>query len=275
MVVKMQYIEREFQPPEDSFFLFGPRGTGKSTWLKAHYPEAVRIDLLEADTFRNYSAAPERLRNLILTHPHCLTIIIDEVQKVPELLSEIHALIEKKRGIQFILTGSSSRKLKRAGVDLLAGRAVMRHFFPFSPSELGEKFSLEKALQTGTLPLVWDAKNPQEKLKTYVSLYLKEEVQEEGLVRKIGDFARFLEIISFSHGAILNTSNIARECQVNRSTVENYLQILKDLMLGFTLENFTRRAQRELSSHPKFYLFDPGVFLALRPRGHLDSDQEY
>ncbi len=270
----MHYLARYFQPPKESFFLFGPRGTGKSTWLKKQYPHALWIDLLEPDLFRKYSAFPEQLRNLIDANPDKKVLIIDEVQKIPDLLPLVHALIEEKKGIQFILTGSSSRKLKRFGVDLLAGRAHLFHLHPFLPSELGQNFSLEKSLEIGMLPLVWASDDPQKTLSSYTSLYLKEEVQAESLVRKVGNFSRFLEVISFSHAAILNSANLARESENHRSTVDNYLQILKDLLLGYTLDIFTKRAKRELSSHPKFYFFDSGVFHSLRPKGPLDRPQE-
>ena len=266
--------KRFIKGPKESFFLFGPRGTGKSTWLRLTYPNSIWIDLLDPEKLRYYSAWPERLRETIQTEPHKKIIVIDEVQKAPELLPLIHSIIEEKRGLQFILTGSSSRKLRRTGANLLAGRALLRFMYPFYASELGADFSLKKALQIGTLPIVWDASTPEETLKTYAALYLKEEIQAEGLVRQVGDFARFLEISSFSHGNLLNSTNISRECDVARKTVENYLGILEDLLLSFTLPVFTKRAKRELSAHPKFYLFDPGVFRSLRPKGPLDKPEE-
>lgn len=186
----------------------------------------------------------------------------------------MHSLIEEKKGLQFILTGSSSRKLKRSAGDLLAGRALKRVFHPFIASELRERFSLDRALHEGLLPLVVMGKNPSDILETYVSLYLQEEIQAEGLVRNLESFSRFLEVVTFSHGSLLNTSNIARECEVKRKTVENYLNILEDLMLAYELPVFTKRARRELSSHPKFYLFDSGVFYTLRPKGILDRVEE-
>ena len=146
--------------------------------------------------------------------------------------------------------------------------------YPFIASELGEQFSLEKALQVGLVPIIWEANDPLEKLKTYVALYLKEEVQAEGLVRHIGNFARFMEVASFSHGSLLNTTEISREAQVKRQTVDNYLQILEDLLLAFTLSVFTRRTKRALVSHSKFYYFDTGIFRYLRPKGILDREAE-
>jgi uncharacterized protein len=271
---KNSEIIRFFQAPKESFFLLGPRGTGKSTWLRSHFPNALWIDLLEPELMSYYGARPERLRDTINAFPDKKVVVIDEIQKLPILLSLIHAIIEEKSGIQFILTGSSARKLKRQGVDLLAGRALLRHMHPFIAAELGDFFNLEKAISKGLLPLAWDSTTPEEILKTYTALYLKEEVQMEGLVRNVGTFARFLEVMTFSHAAILNTSNIANECGTSRTTVDTYLQILKDLLLGYTLPVFTRRARRALSSHPKFYYFDSGIFCALRPKGPLDRPEE-
>ncbi|MHB1949527.1 MAG: ATP-binding protein [Gammaproteobacteria bacterium] len=270
----MENIIRFFQAPDKSYFLFGPRGTGKSTWLKIHYPDGVFIDLLEPDTYRVYRAFPERFQEFVTARNAVTTFIIDEVQKAPDLLSVVHLLIEKKQGWQFILTGSSSRKLKRQGVDLLAGRATLKHMHPFMAAELEDDFSLEKALSVGMLPLIYSSPNPLEDLKTYVALYMKEEVQMEGLVRNIDQFARFLEAISFSQASVLNYSNVARECGVSSKTVENYVEILDDLLLGFTLPIFSKKAKRHLISHPKFYYFDAGVYQAIRPKGPLDAPEE-
>ncbi len=269
----METVSRFFYAPKQSFFLFGPRGTGKSTWLKRHYPKSVVIDLLAPELFRLYSARPERLRE-IASGAEGKTIIIDEVQKVPDLLDVVHELLEKENEIQFILTGSSARKLKRTGVDLLAGRAIVKTMHPFMAAELGESFSLVDSLQIGLVPLITNALSPRETLASYVALYLKEEVQMEGVVRNIGAFSRFLEAASFSHGSTINVSEIARECQVKRKTVDNYLAVLDDLLLSFRVPVFSRRAKRHLISHPKFYYFDSGVFRSLRPTGPLDSPQE-
>lgn len=270
----MHFIPRFFKPPKQSYFLFGPRGTGKSTWLKNTYPEALWLDFLNFDVFRSYAAAPERLRKIVEPLADGSVIIIDEVQKIPEILSEVHGLIEQKRGFQFILTGSSARKLKKSGVDLLAGRALLKHMPPFFAGELGSGFDLVKTLKIGLLPLVVESESPEEVLKAYAGMYLKEEVQSEGLVRQIGDFARFLEVISFSHANQLNLANISRECETSRKTVESYLQILEDLLLSFTLTVFSHRAQRSLSNHSKFYIFDAGVFLSLRPQNFGDPKTE-
>jgi predicted AAA+ superfamily ATPase len=268
------YIPRFFKPPEHSYFLFGPRGTGKSTFLQRRYPEALWIDLLKPDIFRTYAAKPERLFELVQANPRKKIVIVDEVQKVPELLSAIHSLIEQKTGQTFIITGSSARRLKRTGVDLLAGRVLLRTFHPFLLSELSGKAAFAEILQHGLLPIVVGSANPAEVLETYIALYVREEVQIEGLVRNLGNFSRFLEAVSFSHGAVLNVSNVARECEIERKVVEGYIKILEDILLAFKIPIFTKKAKRVLISHPKFYFFDAGVFRALRPKGPLDRPEE-
>jgi len=270
----METITRFFTPPAESFFLFGPRGTGKSTFMRERFPDACYVDLLDPEMVRSFSARPERLAEVVRGQGGQKCFVIDEIQKVPELLSVIHKLIEEKQGYTFVLTGSSARKLKRTGVDMLSGRALLRTMHPFLASELGESFHLEEALQRGLLPLVYSSANPEDVLRSYAALYLREEVQMEGLVRNIGNFSRFLEAISFSHASILNLSNVARDCMVERKVVEGYTAILEDILLGFRLPVFTRRAKRELAGHPKFYLFDAGVFRSLRPRGPLDRPEE-
>ncbi len=270
----METIPRLLNAPEKSFFLFGPRGTGKSTWVRKTFPGAVRLDLLQADTFRTYSAKPETLRDLVAADEGPRTVVIDEVQKIPSLLEMVHTLMEERKNLRFILTGSSARKLKRAGVDLLAGRAVVRTLHPFLAFELGDGFHFAKALRDGLLPLVWESREPEDVLKAYAALYLREEVQMEGLVRNIGDFSRFLEAASFSHASELNLSNLSRECQIERKTAEGYMGVLEDLLLGFSLPVFTKRAKRATSARPKFYYFDAGVYRSLRPRGPLDRAEE-
>ena len=270
----MEYLNRFLVPAADHFFLFGPRGTGKTLWAKNQFPGALRIDLLNPATHRELAARPEKLIELVNGNPECAQILIDEVQKLPELLEVVHSLIEEKTGQQFVLTGSSARKLRRAGVNLLGGRAVHLSLHPYMAAELGERFNLSIALEQGMLPVVWGAKDPNQTLAAYNGLYLREEVQMEGLVRDVGAFARFLEAMSFSHAAVLNLSNVSRECQVKRKTCEGYLNILEDLLLGIRLPVFSKRAQRELAVHPKFYYFDTGVFRANRPTGPLDTPEE-
>jgi predicted AAA+ superfamily ATPase len=268
------YTERAMKPPTESYFLLGPRGTGKSTWLLNCYPKATRIDLLLGEEERKFSAFPERIRDVVKIMEPGETLILDEIQRAPNLLPEIHALIEEKKGIQFIMTGSSARKLRRTVSDLLGGRALLQQMGPFLASELGEQFSLSKALRVGLIPLIWESQDPVQRLNDYITLYLREEIQAEGLVRQISDFARFLEIASFSYASIWTTMDISRESSVKRATVDNYLQILEDLLLAFSLPVFSRRAKRKLIAHSKFYFFDVGIFRALRPRGILDLESE-
>ena len=269
-----KFTERFFRAPADSFFIFGPRGTGKSTWLKKTFPDAYLIDLLDDNTYRSHIAHPGRIKQIVKANPQTRRYIIDEIQKAPALLDSIHSLIEEYKTHQFILTGSSARKLRRGGVNLLGGRALLTHFHPFMAAELGADFSLDAALRNGLIPLIVSSNEPGKTLATYITLYLKEEVKEEGLVREISAFARFLEAFSLSHGSILNLSNIARECQVSRKIVENYLSIIEDLLLGYKLPVFTKRARRSMTAQPKFYLFDAGVYYHLRPGGPLDSPDE-
>ena len=204
----MDILRRFFPLPQQSFFLFGPRGTGKSTWLRHVFPDALIIDLLQPAVHRTLDARPERLTEFIDGRPQSRIVVIDEVQRVPELLSVVHALIEERREIRFVLTGSSARKLRRGGVDLLAGRALNRTLHPFMAAEL-PTFELDRALREGMLPLVWAATRPTEVLDSYASLYLDQEIRLEGLVRDAGSFARFLEAVSFSHGAVLNATEIS------------------------------------------------------------------
>jgi len=270
----MEIIDRFFKAPKTSFFLFGPRGTGKSTFVHQHFKDAIYIDLLDPERVRFFSAMPERLREMIEAQPESGFIVIDEVQRVPLLLSVVHSLIEDKKGWTFVLTGSSARKLKRTGIDLLGGRALLYTMHPFMAGELGRYFNFDKALLHGLLPVVAASEDPMEVLRSYAALYLREEVQMDGLVRNIGNFSRFLEAISFSHASILNMSNVARECEVERKVVDGYVGVLEDILLGWRLPIFTKRAKRELAAHPKFYLFDAGVFRSLRPRGPLDRPEE-
>jgi predicted AAA+ superfamily ATPase len=270
----MEFVPRFFVMPRGSFFLFGPRGTGKSLWTEHTLPQALRVDLLDPAAIRTYGARPERLRELLAGSPQARHVVIDEVQRLPELLPVVHQLIERHRRVQFVLTGSSARKLKRAGVDLLGGRAVLRSLHPYMAAELGRRFDLQRALEYGLLPLVVGATDPADVLRAYAALYLREEVQLEGLVRNVGVFARFLEAISFSHGSVLNLSSVSRDCQVERKTVESYVGILEDLLLAFRVPVFSRRAKRAVATHPKLYLFDAGVYRSIRPSGPLDRPQE-
>lgn len=264
--------KRLFAPPRSqSYFLFGPRGTGKSSWVKQAYPQASYIDLLEDEVFRRLLANPGALSDYL--NPKSKIAVLDEVQKVPSLLDEVHRLIEKEK-LQFVLTGSSARKLKKHGTNLLAGRALTHSLFPLTAKELGQDFDLKKAVQFGMLPMAISAENPQKYLNAYVKTYLKEEVEQEGLTRQIGSFARFLEVASFSQASLLSISSIAAEAHVNRKVVEDYFSILRDLLLSYELPIFSKRAKRELMTKRKFFFFDVGLYRTLRPRGPLDSEEE-
>ncbi len=263
--------------PAGSFFLFGPRGTGKTVWLAQQFPEAYTVNLLEADTRRSLTAHPESLKDIIDANADKTIFVIDEIQRVPALLDTIHDLIEKRRDLRFILTGSSARKLKHApNADLLGGRAVKCQCHPFLASEMGSDFRLADALELGMIPLVRypNAQEPQAVLRTYLDLYLQEEVISEGIIRNLEVFSRFLETATFSHGSVLSASAIAREAGVKRSTVDSYFEILDEMLVTSRLPVFTKRAKRETIAHSKFYFFDTGVFRALRPKGPLDRPEE-
>ncbi len=270
----MKEITRFVELPTQSFFLFGARGTGKSTLLKQRFPDALYIDLLLNSEYMNYLNDPDRLINLIKANPENRVVIIDEIQRVSTLLPVVHYLMEQDKKRIFILTGSSARKLKKEGTNLLGGRARLKRMHPFTAFELGKMFNLNEALSHGLIPVILSSDDPAEQMNAYLNLYLKEEIQMEGLTRNIGNFSRFLEAISFSHGSLLNISNISRECSVERKVVESYIAILEDLLLSVRLPVFSKRAKRVLALHPKFYFFDTGIYKNLRPKGPLDVPEE-
>jgi predicted AAA+ superfamily ATPase len=269
-------ISRILSLPPESCFLFGPRGTGKTFFLRINFPTAIYIDLLKAEVYNRLMAHPERLREMIPTAFDDV-VIIDEVQKVPKILDEVHYLMEN-RGIRFILTGSNARKLKQTQANMLAGRALTFHMHTLTVEELQDDFDLSKSLIHGHLPSLYDENkktiDPEHYLQSYLQTYLKEEVQQEGLTRNLEAFSRFLEAASFSQGETLNISAVARECHVSRKLAESYFQILEDLLIAFTVPVFQKKAKRKLSSHPKFFFFDVGVYRSLRPKGPLDSPEE-
>ena len=270
----MTTLPRFLTLPTGSFFIFGPRGTGKTTWLRSVLPDALVVDLLKPEEYRRLSARPERLRERVLGAPPDTDVVIDEVQRVPELLNVVHDLMESRKGYRFVLTGSSARKLRRGEVNLLAGRAVIRSMHPFMAGEMADTFDLDAVLQRGAVPTVVSSEDPPSTLAAYAALYVEQEVRAEGLARDIGSFSRFLEAAAFSHAATLNVSELARECETSRSTVAGYLELLEDLLLSFRLPVFTRRAKRRLVSHPRFFYFDCGVFRSLRPSGPFDRPAE-
>lgn len=270
----MFYKRIIYKPLEQkkSFFLMGPRGTGKTFWLKTNLPESIYIDLLDTEVYMSLLSNPSRLKEYIPPN-YKEWIIIDEIQKIPTLLNEVHRLIENE-GYIFALTGSSARSLRKKGVNLLAGRALTFRMYPFTPQELQEKFSFSKSIKYGLLPSVISDSNPKEYLKSYINTYLREEVLQEGLTRNLSGFSRFLEVASFSQGQTLNKSNIARDTGIKQRTVVNYFDILEDLLISYYLPVFAKKAKRQTIQHPKFYFFDVGVFRSIRPRGVLDSESE-
>ena len=247
-----------------SFFLFGPRGTGKTTWLRHRLPGALFVNLLQSEFYNRLTANPGFLRQLVLPD-HTGWTIIGEVQRIPALLNEVHDLIES-RGLGFVLTGSSARTLRRKGVNLLAGRALTYRMHPLTVAEQGDAFNLRDSLQLGHLPARFSESDPEKYLKDYVQTYLREEVMQEGLTRNIGHFSHFLEAASFSQGATVNISAAAREAQISRPVAENYFSILEDLLLAVRLPVFSRKAKRKLIAQTKFYFFDAGVYRSIQAR---------
>ncbi len=259
-------------PNSQSFFLLGPRGTGKSTWVKETFREAFYIDLLDQALYQSYLRSPNLFKEHILASKK-KWIIVDEIQRCPELLNYVHQLIETNK-LKFVLTGSSARKLKKQSVNLLAGRALIKKFHPLTAFELDNDFNLQHSLKFGLLPMAIIGDQANYFLKSYVGTYLREEVQQEALTRNIGVFSQFLEVLAFSQGDILNSQNIASDVGVDRKTIDAYIQVLEDLMIGSRLPVFQVKAKRKMSSRPKFYYFDVGVYRTLRKKGPLDSDEE-
>ncbi len=245
--------------PEKTFLLLGPRGTGKSTWLADAIHSDLTIDLLHSDQFFRYQSDPSLIRKDLEHLEAGSWVVVDEIQRVPELLNEIHSLYEK-RGIHFALTGSSARKLKRADANLLAGRALRLDFFPLVWEEIQDISLLEYSIEYGTLPLV--VSQPQlaaDTLAAYVATYLKEEIAAEALTRSLEPFARFLKTAAQNHGQILNIESIAQQSAVKRRSVDGYFQILEDTLIGYRLPALALGARARESAHPKFYFFDAGV----------------
>jgi predicted AAA+ superfamily ATPase len=267
-------LNRIIKVPKQSFFLLGPRGSGKSTWLSATFPDAHVVDLLSEETYQRLLANPGQFADELRTVSTGRWVIVDEVQRLPNLLNEVHRFIEEKR-LKFVLCGSSARKLRRAGVNLLAGRALRRFMHPFVPEEIGEEFDLEETLQYGSLPIVWDSAARQETLSAYVQLYLKEEIQAEALVRNLPGFARFLPIAALFHGQNINVTNIAREAGVARTTVMGYLDILEETLLCYRLPAYEARLRVRERKLPKWYWCDPGISRAMkRTSGSIAPEEE-
>ncbi len=255
-------------PKNHHFFLFGARNTGKSTLIEQLYPpeSTLTIDLLDSTEEDRFARNPNELSQIVSALPASIThVVIDEIQKVPRLLDIVHRLMKKSQPY-FVMTGSSARKLKKGGANLLAGRAFVYHLFPFTSVELGKQFNLDEALQWGTLPAIFtypDDPKKQEFLHAYAHTYLKEEIWGEQLIRQLDPFRRFLEVAARSNGKIINFSNIARDVGVNDKTISSYYSILEDTLIGFFLEPFHHSFRKRLNNKPKFYFFDLGVVRAL------------
>jgi len=272
------YYERALTRPEESFFLLGPRGTGKSTWLQHSFPDAKSIDLLDERQRYRFMSQPGSFALELQALLPGSWVIVDEIQKMPDLLNEVHRFIETRQ-LKFALCGSSARKLRQSGVNLLAGRALSRTLYPFQPDEIPGPFDLEDALRYGTLPIAWQSNVKEEKLEAYIMTYLKEEVQAEALVRNLPGFARFISVAALLHGQSINTANIARECGISRPTVDAYLEILEQTLLCVRLRAYEGKLRVKERKHPKLFWIDPGLVraakqqlqsrLAAEERGHL------
>jgi predicted AAA+ superfamily ATPase len=259
---------RQLHLPERSFFLFGPRGTGKTTWLRQVLPTALWFDLLRTRTFLELSQRPDLFRQQVEARPRGTWVVVDEVQRLPALLNEVHALIaEHGRAYRFAMSGSSARKLKRLDVNLLAGRAINRQCFPLTAAELNFDVDVDRVLRFGLLPQIQsDPDFAIDALDAYVSNYLREEIQQEALVRRLDSFARFLQVAALMNGQVANVAGLARDAAVARPTVQGYFEALTDTLIGIWLPAWRRRAKVKEVGSPKFYLFDSGVARALAGR---------
>jgi len=266
-------LHRLLVPPEGSFFLFGARGTGKSTWLRRHYGDATYLDLLDEKLFHSLLVDPGLLAGRLEALPPGSRVVIDGIQRLPSLLNEAHRFIESRR-LTFALSGSSARKLRAAGTNLLAGRAIRKALYPLVPEEMGNAFDLERVLTHGSLALVWDRGGDREVLEAYLQTYLREEIQAEALVRNLPGFARFLPVAALLHGQVLNAAGLARDAGVSRSTVLGYLDILEDTLLAFRLPAYEGKLRVKERRHPKLYWIDPGLARAARRRFGALVDEE-
>lgn len=258
-------LSRDLSPPKSSFFLFGPRGTGKSTWIRTTLPDALTINLLPAEAMVRYDAEPALFRAEVLSQPRERWVVVDEVQRAPRLLDEVHWLMEEKGYKRFALTGSSARKLKRGVANLLAGRAVVRNLFPFTAHEMGFTVDARQLLRFGALPMSVNAEDDEARedfLRAYVTTYLAEEVRAEALVRHLGSFSRFLGVAALAAGRTTNISGTARDAGVSREAARGYFEVLVDTLIGSWLPAYRPRAKVKEVALPKFYWFDAGVLNA-------------
>ena len=268
------YIRRQIfnGSGNDSLFLWGPRQTGKSTLLKELFADSLWFDLLQTDVFERLKRNPTQLREIILADSRKTRVVIDEIQRIPELLNEIHWLIENNQ-TQFILSGSSPRNILRSGANLLGGRALRYELFPLISQEIPD-FDLIRAINNGLLPRHYLSPNPQKFISAYIGSYLKDEIVTEARIRNISSFSRFLEAAAFSNGEMVNYTNIASDCGVSANTVKEYFQILEDTMTGRFLPSFQKRPKRRVILAPKFYFFDIGIANFLLKRGRIVQGSE-
>ncbi len=249
--------------PDQSFFLLGMRGVGKSTWIRQVLPDAQRFDLLDEALFTDLLADPALFGRLLGGAGTGDWVVVDEVQRAPGLLNEVHRQISE-RGVRFALLGSSARKLKTAGTNLLAGRALRKAMHPLTPAELGDDFDLDEALRFGTIPLVWTAPDRRAALESYTQLYLREEIRAEAAVRNLGSFVRFLPAAALMHAQTVNAASLARDAGIARTTVNGYLEILADTLLTTQLPAFEARLRVRERRRPKLYWADPGLVRAVK-----------
>ncbi len=250
-------------PPKGSFFLFGVRGVGKTTWIREAFPDAHVVDLLDESRYQELTANPGLLALELRDIARGRVVVLDEVQRVPALLNEVHRAIEGTRR-RFALLGSSARRLKTAGTNLLAGRATVRTMYPLVPAELGRDFDVERVLRFGSIPLVWQADDPRATLEAYVNLYIREEIRAEALVRNLPAFLRFLPVAALFHGQVINVAGLARDAATARTTAEGYLGILQDTLVATVLPAFETRLRVRERRHPKLYWVDPGIVRAAK-----------
>lgn len=271
----MQTFRRSLQAPQDSFFLFGPRGTGKSTWLQSAIDAQLYVDLLEGDRFLELSVQPSMLRDLCAHLDAGDWVVIDEIQKSPGLLDEVQWLYQRKK-LRFAITGSSARKLKRTHANLLGGRLLDLRFFPLTYPEFGGSFDIEQCIRLGSMPAVardYGAAIPV--LASYLSTYIRQEILEEAVVRKLDPFRRFLDVVGQFNGQLLNKVTIARESSVKRPTIDHYFGVLEDTLMGSYVGPWNPGVKKKESAHPKFYLFDPGIVRACAGLLNQDLESEY
>lgn len=259
---------------DEAMFLFGGRQVGKSTLLKERFPKAVYIDLLKSDIRNRFKQHPEEFRESLLRYPPETLVIVDEIQKVPDLLDEVHSLMVDN-GLWFILSGSSARKIKRNGVNKLGGRAIPETLFPLVSAEIPD-FDLGRAIQNGLIPRHYMVANARKRLQGYIDLYLTEEITEEAAVQNLDDFVRFMEVAAISDGEIMNYENVASDCGVSANTVKAYYKILIETLLGFEVPAYRKVIKRKLYKASRFYYFDVGIANYLTGRHHLsDKTPEY